>query len=263
MKNFIEYIESSCRSLGSGHSAYRYKKKILDEMTRRADDVTKSGLKDEKVLCDLITDEYRNPEADFKKWEKKKRKEKFIRTGLPVGSVISLLLILISYFAVSFLTDAWEKTWLIIVGGVFAIIIFALSVAVSEICAMRRVFHPIARLLIIGNTVLFAVFVFLFLLMMIPEMTVWPILPGGIVLALIADIIFAFATKQKLRTVCVFIYMPVIATMMYVILAAYGVISWNTGWPVILLGLAIDVIYTLFIIMSNAKYFMYKQEVNE
>ena len=263
MKNFIDYIEASCADLGNSQSAYRYKKKVLDEMTEKANALTRAGLKDENVLKDLISEAYPDLKGGFARYQKENRKSKFLKVGLPVGCLVSLVLILITYFAVSFLTSAWNKTWLIIVGGVFALIIFCLSVAIAKICSMRRVFHPIARVLIIGCTVLFAVFAFLFFLMMIPEMTVWPMLPGGIIAALLADLVFAFVTKQKLRTISLFVYMPVIATMMYIILAAYNVVSWLGGWPIILLGLVADFLYILFVIMSNAKYFMYKQEVDE
>ena len=196
MKNFIDYIEDSCRGLGGSQSAYRYKKMLLDQMNQRAAAVAKAGLKDENVMRDLIKDEYPDPEKGFKGWEKRNRKVKFMKKGMPIGALVSLLLVFIAYFSVSAMTSAWGKTWLIIVGGIFAMIIFGLSVAASEICRMRRIFHPIARLLIVGNTVLVAVFIFLFLLMMIPEMTVWPILPAGVILALIADLIFAFATNN-------------------------------------------------------------------
>jgi hypothetical protein len=54
--------------------------------------------------------------------------------------------------------------------------------------------------------------------------------------------------------------MPVIATMLYIILAAYGIISWTLGWPVILIGLVVDVIYIISIVMSNMKYFIYRKE---
>ena len=107
------------------------------------------------------------------------------------------------------------------------------------------------------------VFAFLYTIMMIPGMTSWPLLPVGIIFALVVDMLFAFVTKQKLRTISVLVYMPVISTMLYVILSAYGVISWISGWPVVLLGLVADLVYILFIIMSNAKYFMYKQGVDE
>ena len=110
---------------------------------------------------------------------------------------------------------------------------------------------------------LFTVFMFLFWLMMIPELVVWPILMVGIILALITDIIFAFATKQKFRTVTAMVYMPIIFTMLYIILSAYNVIGWLTGWPIILLGLVVDLVAVLLIALGNAKYFMYKKEDDE
>lgn len=263
MKSFIDYIENACADLGNGQAAYRYKKKLLDEMTEKANALTRTGLKDENVLRDLIVQEYPDLKGGFDRYKKENRKSKSLKIGLPVGCLAVLVLIMITYFAVSFTTSAWSKTWLIIVGGVFAEIIFCLGVAISEICRMRRVFHPIARVLIVGCTVLVAVFAFLFFLMMTPGITVWPILPAGIIVALFADLIFAYVTKQKLRTISLFVYMPAIAAMMYVILAAYNVVSWVGGWPIILLGLVADLIYILYVIMSNAKYFMYKQEVDE
>ena len=80
---------------------------------------------------------------------------------------------------------------------------------------------------------------------------------------LIADLIFAFTTKQKFRTIFLFAYMPVLATMLYIVLAGSGLITWLAGWPIIFVGLAVDFIIALTIAASNAKYFMYKQEDDE
>ena len=140
-------------------------------------------------------------------------------------------------------------------------IIFYLSFAINKLCHMRRVFHPIARVMIIGCVMLFIVFTFLLQLMMLPDgAVVWPVLPAGVALALVADLVFAYTTRQKFRTISFFVYMPVLATMSYIILAAYGVVSWVAGWPIILLGLVIDLLYIVSIVMSNMKYFMYSKE---
>lgn len=263
MNKLLEYIENSCKNLADNQSSYRYKKMILDKMTERADEISRAGLRDEKVLTELIADEFCDLEAGYAEHEKKKRRKKLLKIGLPVGSLVFLTLILISFFVVSSTTGAWNKTWLVIVGGVFALVIFWFSLAIAKLCTMRRVFHPIARVLIAGCALLFAVFMFLFLLMMMPELLVWPILPAGVIIALLADLIFAFATKQKLRTISLFVYMPTISTMLYIILSAYKIVTWTAGWPIILLGLVADVAYIIYIIISNMKYFTYKQEVEE
>lgn len=266
MRDFIEYIEASCEKLPDNHITYLFKKKILDEMTDRANEMTHAGLRDEKVLADLMADEYPDLPAQYKVWSKEYKKKKLAKTMrlvMGIGGVIFFIAMFIAYFEVSKATGAWGKTWLIIVGGIFAMIIFYTSFGIKRICRMRRVFHPIARFLIAMCVMLFTVFMFLFWLMMIPELIFWPILMVGIILMLLADIAFAFATKQKFRTVSTFVYMPVISTMLYIILAAYGVIGWVTGWPVILLGLLADLIGIICIAVSNAKYFMYKKEDDE
>lgn len=266
MKSFVDYIEASCKDLKDDHMTYLYKKNLLDRMTDRANEIIHAGLNDENVLTDLLADEFGDLEAGYKDFlaqAKKKRRAKLMKIGFPVGGLIALIIILITYFTVSDITGAWSKTWLIIVGGIFAMIIFYLSFAIKKLCHMRRIFHPIARVLIVGCVMLFTVFAFLFCLMMFPALTTWPILMGGIILALIADLVFAFTTKQKFRTVSLLVYMPVISTMSYILFAAYNVVTWLGGWPIILLGVIADLIYIFSVIMSNMKYFMYRQEADE
>ena len=264
MNRLIEYIESSCRNLEESTETYRYKRKILEDMTEKAKALLETGLKDEKVIADLVASGFGDIGSDFNEYEKKKKKKKLLKIGLPIGSIAFIVLMLVVYFIVSAVTDAWGKSWLIIVGCVFALIIFLFSLLIAKLCTMRRVFHPIARVLIVLCTVLLAVFTFLFLHIMVPtELYVWPILPAGVALALVGDLIFAFRTKQKLRTISFFAYMPAIATMIYVILAANSVVTWGGGWVIILSGLVVDVAYIIYIIAKNMKYFTYKQEVEE
>ena len=263
MKRFIEHIENSCKNLADNQSTFRYKKMVLDKMTQRADEIVGAGLTDEKVLTDLMTEEFCDLEAGYEKHEKLKRRKKLLKVGLPVGSLVFIIMIIIAFFAVSSATGAWNKAWLIIVGGVFAVVIMWLIIAIAKLCTMRRVFHPIARVLIAGCALMFAVFMFLLFLIMMPQLLVWPILPAGVIIALLADLAFAFVTKQKLRTISLFVYMPTISTMLYIILSAYRFVTWSAGWPIIFIGLAIDVAYIIYIIASNMKYFTYKQEVEE
>lgn len=264
MQKIIDYIDKSCSGLKDNQVTYYYKKKLLDDMSQRATEMVRAGLKDEKVIIDLIADEFgdiKKGYESFLKERKKQQRSKFMKIAFPVGGLIFLIMIFIAYFTVSSFTSAWDKTWLIIVGGIFAMIIFYLSFAINKLCKMRRIFHPIARILIVGCVMLFMVFAFLFQLMMLPDaFIVWPTLSAGVAMALVTDLIFAYTTKQKFRTISFFVYMPVIATMLYIILAAYGIISWIAGWPVIFIGLVVDVLYIISIVMSNMKYFMYSKE---
>ncbi len=266
MKNFIEYIEDSCKNIKDTQLSYKYKKKLLDEMTERANQVTAAGLRDEKVLADLMADEFPDIEENYyiyEKAEKKKARAKLLRVIFAIGGVIFFIATFITYFAVSKATGAWSTTWLIILGGIFSMIIFYTSFLIKRLYHWHRFLHPLARGLIAGCIMLFTVFVFLFVLMIIRPALSWPIIILGILVGFIADLIFAFASKQKFRTVSLFVYMPAMFTMLYIVLAGFRIITWSAGWPLIFLGLVVDLIIALTIVASNAKYFMYKQEDEE
>lgn len=266
MKNFIEYIEDSCKNIKDSQLSYKYKKKLLDEMTERANQVTAAGLRDEKVLADLMADEYPDIEKNyyvFEKIEKKKARAKLLRTIFAVGGVLFFIAMFIAYFSISKSTGAWDKTWLIIVGGIFSMIIFYTSFLIKRLYHWHRFLHPLARVLIAGCVMLISIFAFLFTLMMYNPGYSWVFVILGVALSFVADLVFAFATKQKFRTVSLFVYIPAIFTMLYIILAGMGVVSWLTGWLLILAGVGVDLIIFMSIVAHNAKYFMYKQEDEE
>lgn len=266
MNRIIDYIENSCNDLKDSSTVYRYKKGVLDRMLTRSDEVIHAGLKDEKVMLDLLADEVGDLKDGYKAFlseEKKKRRRKLMKIGFPVGGLVALILILAAFFIVSNITGAWSKTWLIIVGGIFAMVIFFLSFAIRKLCSMRRIFQPFARVLLAICVMLVTVFAFLFCLMMVPAITAWPILPAGVSLMFVADLILAFATKQKFRTVSLLVYLPAIAAMFYIVFAGYGIVTWSAGWLIVLLGPVADIAYIFSVIMSNMKYFTYKQEVEE
>ena len=68
--NFIDYIEESCKNIEDNHISYIFKKKLLDEMTQRANEITSAGLRDEKVIADLLADEFPDIEKQYKEFEK-------------------------------------------------------------------------------------------------------------------------------------------------------------------------------------------------
>lgn len=262
MADFIEYIEQSCKDFQDMPELYKYKKQILDEITERANQLTSRGLSDEKVLTDLIKDEYPNLRDVFKgyiKLEKdKKRKKLFAKLNI-IGAVIFFILMFASYFTVSFFTHRWDLTWLIIVGGIFALIIYGTSFLIKKLCSMRRIFHPIARLLTAGCIMLLTVFSFLFSLMFRLFPHSWTVILGGIILMFVADGFMALFLKQKFRVINYLLYIPAISALLYVILGAYNVVAWSTGWQLIIVGILLDVAVIVGEIINNSRY-IYKQE---
>ena len=88
MTDFINYIESNCSKLKKGRMAYLYKRKLLDEMTARAQEIAHAGITDEKVIRDLITDELGDLSSGYASFEKEEKTKRFHKK-LPLIGIIS------------------------------------------------------------------------------------------------------------------------------------------------------------------------------
>lgn len=265
MNSFVDYIEESCAGLRDDKILYNYKRMLYDEITERANQITASGLKDEKVLGDLIRDEYPNIKENYKSYydaKTKKLREKRRIKLTAIGSVFTFIIMFIAYFGVSFSTHRWSNSWLIIVGGIFGLIILWLSFAIKKLCTMKKIFHPVARILTAICIMMATVFAFLFALAFLHMAKAWTIVLMGIIAMFVADAVFATVTKQKLYIINYFLYIPSIFTMLFVILGAFSVVSWRWGWLLIILGLIIDAIIMMSIAAENSRYH-YHQEVED
>lgn len=265
MKVFIDAIEDACKDVKYSEILYKYKRKLLDEMNDRACDVKQAGLADDKVAADLILSEYPNIRENFDRYfaaEKKRIKESVQHKLLIIGAPVLIILAVAIYVVQGILFNAWSGRWLIIVGTVFAMCILCALAGIRKILRLKKIFHPIARLLAAGSIMLGAVFIFLLCGVTIGWGATWPIIPGGVIALLLGDLTFAFLTHQKFSMINAFIYIPAIFAMLYVISAAFGIVTWGKGWALIFFGIALDAIIGLSIIIDNAR-FKYKQEVED
>lgn len=265
MKDFIDYIEGSCADIEDGVLLYKYKRELLEKMTERANEITHSGLKDEQVLCDLIKDEYPDIRGDYNKYalkEKRKRRAKFKRRLIAVCSSALAVVLLVAFFVISFTTRRWDVTWLMPVGGIFAAIIYFTHFGIRRLFKMRRLFHPVARILTAGCVMLLTTFAFLFCVAATSIPNPWAIFPLGVIFALVIDAVLAHFTHQKLAVINYLVYIPVIAALLYVVLGAYYIVPWSPGWLIVILGIPVDLIVMIAFILNNAKY-IYRQEVED
>lgn len=67
----------------------------------------------------------------------------------------------------------------------------------------------------------------------------------------LCDAVFASVTKQRLAIINWMIYIPAMGAMLYVILGALSLVSWSTGWLIILFAVVIDLIVALIAIFKN------------
>lgn len=265
MEEYIRYIEDTLAGMPDDGTLYRYKRKVLDEMTERANEITHAGLKDEKVLADLVEDEFpdlKGGYARFREEERRKQRAKKRRMAMLIGIPAYVLVVTFLYLVISFATGRWAQTWLIMEGGMSLLILFATGLGVCKLCTMRRIFHPIARVLIALDIMLAVTFVFLFCLVLFQPAKIWLVFIGGVIALLAADAIFAAVTRQKLAIINYLLYIPACTALLYVILAALAVIPWSPGWMIILLGVLADIAIIIGVMINNSKY-IYRQEVED
>lgn len=265
MSSFIDYIENTFADTANNDTLYRYKRLVLDKMTERANEVTHTGLHDEKVLDDLIISEFPHLKENYQKFcaeDRHRRKEKALNKFMIFGTFGFILVLVVLYLAISFLTHAWSQTWLLIVGGILLWVIFLFSVFIRRITALRRLFHPIARVLLALSVMAGTTVVFLFALVALHWSDAWVLYPLGVMLLYIADGIYAYVTKQKLRIINYLIYIPAGMPMLYVALGGLHILPWHPGWLLMPLSVLIDLVLIVLRSVNNAKY-RYKQEVDD
>ncbi|MBR3815904.1 MAG: hypothetical protein IKJ27_04180 [Clostridia bacterium] len=149
---FTDYAEKALKKLPNTKSAYLYKQEVIARMTERANELVKSGLSDNKVINELIIDEFSNIEKEYYvRLKNKNKKKKAQNKGtLAALGIIGYILILVGAFlGVSFVTGAWNKTWLIIVVGILGAVIAGLATACVAAFAKKKKFAIFALLVAI------------------------------------------------------------------------------------------------------------------
>lgn len=253
---YTDYVDKELSVYADSKNLYLFKKELLAEMAERANEIIATGIDDEKVLNDLVISEYGDIDKRYTQFVKaKKDKKKAILNSkvIIVGVLGFVLALTILYLSVSFATNAWDKTWLIILFGVVAGAVGG-SVALSKKTEKKLgKFNLVERLISIADVFLIAVFIFLTLRVLFLIEKAWLALIAAVVVALVADVIMAFKTKEKTAVLNVLIYIPVIATILYVLLSLTGILSWHPGWLLVVVSVMVDIVIIMIRLMKAPK----------
>ncbi len=243
MNNFIEYIEKSFENMKETESLYLYKQKLIAQMTERANELVAAGLKDDKIIAAIIMEEFPDLQQKYKATVKEKTvMSKKIRKGslLAVGTMGGIFAALCLYLAVSFITGAWGKTWMLLVGGIFAVLIFLFIALSGRIIQKTGKFSLLPRLLCALAVIMIAIYMFLFTTVVIPVKGSWIIFILALPFAMILDMLLAYRFNKKTGIFSVIVYVPVIFTLVYVLFGIAQILPWHPGWILILLGILVD-----------------------
>ena len=255
MERFIAYINDALPDKKGDKILYQFKKKTLDEMNSRAVEVdSRGGISERKVLEDLIISEHSDLAGEYDAYHRKKTAEIRARRGVIgniIGSVAYIILLVTAFLFVSFATHMWQTTWIIIVDGVLLWVVYLLGLAVKKLSAMKRIFHIFARIALFGAVVVFTVALFLFIVALTDLPHSWLLVIVGLILAFLCDALFATVTKAKLRIVYWLLYLPAIATFLFIIFGVMHWLAWSVAWLMIPLALIIDLIIIVAAIAKN------------
>lgn len=256
MNNFLEYIDKSFENMKETESLYRYKQKLIAEMTERANELVAAGLKDDKIICAVIMEEYPDLAGSYKAslknktvMSKKKRKSSLLAVGA-MGGIFGTVCL---YLAISFMTGAWGKTWMILVGGVFAVLVALFVVLSGKLTKKTGKFTLPSRILCVASVILIAVYMFLFTTIIVPVPGSWIIFVLAVPFALIFDMLLSFKFNKKTGIFSMLIYIPIIFTLCYVALGIAKVLPWHPGWLLILLGIFVDFAVVAVRLLSGTK----------
>ena len=255
MENFADYIDGCFEQKTDSEDMYRYKKELLNNMIDTANSLQRSGLKDEKVIFDLTLSQYPEPVEGFREYEKKLEIKRRSKRRHYLNSVLSLayvLLLTVVYLTYSFLSKNWLHSWLIMEGGVTALIIYHFMRL--TVFASKKRFYPISRLLVAFSVMLTAVFAFLVCRTALYIMNSYLIFLGAIGIMFIGDAVFSAVTHQKFAIINYLLYIPAVAAMIYVILGILGAVSWNPGWLIMVASVILDIIVMVIAVVRNKSF---------
>ncbi len=256
MDSFIEYIEQSLPDSGGDKILYRYKRQKLDEMTESANRAVAAGLRDRRVINDLVISEYPDLRSDYEQYLKKEKRKQRDRRGLIVnivGSLAYIILLVVAYLSVSFATANWSQTWVLMVDGILLWVFYLMLRLTVRLSSGNWWCHAAARVLLAIGVMVFSVSVFLLCMAVFRIPKSWIIVIVGIALMFICDCAYAVATKQKFAIVSVLVYIPATASMLYIILCASSVLPWSRAWLMIPLSLLLDFAVILAALRKNSK----------
>ena len=259
MQQFIDYLDSSLPDKHNDKILYKFKRRLLDEMNGRYLEVSRRGITNQKVITDLIISEHADVKEEYQKFhsgEVAKRRAKARVLTRIIGSAIYFIAMIILSIVLGF--NGVPHIWLLAVDGFLVWICYMLTLGVIKITSLKRIFHIFARLLLGFDVLIFSVAAFLFVQIGMGFSRGWVLIVAGVGLIFVADAAYVHFTKVRFAIIYYLIYIPIIATMLYIVLSALYVLSWGTGWLLIILSLLVDVIIMYASVLSNKRY---KQEV--
>jgi hypothetical protein len=206
INRFKKFLENEFRSIAPSEQAMDYREEILGTLLDRAQEYRIKGMEDEDMIYNLCIEslgDFRVTLKDFelKREALKKTAAKSIAISLSVAAAVIVLTI--GYLAVSFVTKAWVKTWLIEVGGLFLSMPIAILGAIVVVSLFTNSKTLIGELMAFVQTTSALVYVILALRGAIDWTPYWllPVAGAVINIGIAVTMLFAYHKKKVAKRI--------------------------------------------------------------
>lgn len=241
---FKKFLVKEFRSIAPTPEALQYREELLTLLIDKSVEYRNRGMDDEDAIYNLAIESLGDLQSTLIDFEKRREqlKQASKKIGVLAISIISsILLIVIGYLSISFATKRWDKTWLFLLGGIFTMIVFMLTVSIIKNYKKRR--YLFTRVALACNITLVTVYLFLIFQMLTSLSKVYLAFLWMTATIICVDTVAAYITKSKTFKLEVPVAIIVSSVMLYVSLGLLQILKWSPGWLIILVGVLISVIY--------------------
>lgn len=240
---FNNYLTNEFRGLPKSKEVSDFKEELLGALMEKAEELSNNGEENENEIFQVCIKSINGFKDTLKVLKGKPIIVKEAKRAINIFMYVLLYFLVVVgvYLAVSFSTNSWSRSWLIIVGGSFLFAI-ATNAFLSFKAFMKKKF-VIGRISMIFALVFAVVGVYLGISFFYGMWAkTWLIMLWLPVAILVADTIaLLFLKYYKAAFGEVLAILPMISVFIYLTLALFGVLAWHPFWLIILGGVFIDI----------------------
>ncbi len=256
LQRFRAFLELEFRFIASGKEADAYKAELLDSLIARADDLAKSGEKDEDKIYNACIEklgEFRETLATFKKTINPKYQANRALNVLIICLIFSIVVVG-TYLAISFTkVMGWNTSWIILTSGFLGGIVICCVYAFVVFVAKKK--FNLARPFIHVAIILSTVITYLCYSVLTPDVwgSSWLIFLIMVILSTGVECIFDFLTDSKLASFSLMVFLPASFSIVYVMMGISKMLPWHPYWFIPAIAIAFDIVLGLVLIKKKLK----------
>lgn len=242
-EQFKRYLEEAFRAIPPTKEAKEFRIQLFNELVDKAQELRINQVTDETLIYKLSIESLGDLPALIYAFEERRLRPE--STGNKVSRILlyaftGIFLFVACYLAISFATKAWSKTWLMLVGGIFAGIIAVCAVTAPKLLRSKK--FALLRFELAATLALVFIYVFLLVLMLSSWGQSWILFLIMVTVILAADAVLAFLLKSKTKILSLCIAVQVFTVMLYVICGVTGAFAWHPFWLIPVLGVVANLV---------------------